>query len=67
MSLIINKKTKRIICVCAITYLFGLYLMVSVGTPICLDDCLGYIGLMGLDFDGNYLTKLKETWRPLLT
>lgn len=67
MSLVINKKTKRIIYVCAITYFFGLYLMVSVGTPICFDDCLGYIGLMGLDFDSDYLTKLKETWRPWFT
>lgn len=43
--------------------LFYVYLAFSLGTPICFDDCLGYISLMGLRWE-DYLHTFWTTYRP---
>lgn len=40
-----------------------LYLCLSIGTPICFDDCSGYIVLMGRDFPGEYFQAWSTMWR----
>lgn len=43
--------------------LLFLYLLASLGTPICFDDCRGYIRLMGKDWP-DYFPTLMDSFRP---
>jgi len=42
---------------------FCIYLNYSIGTPICFDDCQGYIGLMGRPLNGEYVHILRRMFR----
>lgn len=51
------------VCVAATVVLIVAYLMVSIGTPICFDDCLTYIPLMGHRIS-DYPALLTHMFRP---
>jgi hypothetical protein len=58
-----STKSLRVLTGLYLLTLFYFYLAFSLGTPICFDDCLGYINLMGLGWE-DYLHTFWTTYRP---
>jgi hypothetical protein len=58
-----SEKSLRIFAALYLVALFYLYQQVSLGTPICFDDCGGYIPLMGKKIK-DYFDVLWTMYRP---